>query len=198
VQGTVARPAARTRTPPPVFGMVLFLASELMFFGGLFASYFALRSNTDPWPPSDVKLDLPLTVVATVLLTVSSLTMHAGVRGARRSRASSLRGWVAVTFLLGAAFLGIKGYEFATADFTVTSHAYGSLWWTMLGAHGAHLAVGLVLLLVVVARLRRRPIGRRPSEPDADPLVVPETVGYYWHFVDVVWLGIFSTVYLIR
>jgi cytochrome c oxidase subunit 3 len=172
--------------------MVLFLSSELMFFGGLFASYFTLRGITDPWPPTSVELEMPLTIVATVLLTVSSLTMHAALRQARASRPGALRGWVLVTFALGAAFLAIKGYEFATAGFTVASHAYGSLWWTMLGAHGAHLAVGLVLLLVVLSR------SGRPVRDEASGVVLPEAVGYYWHFVDAVWLGIFSTIYLIR
>ncbi len=171
--------------------MVLFLASELMFFGGLFAAYFALRSNTSPWPPSGVNLDMELTIAATVLLTASSFTMHAGTTGLRRGDHRALRRWLSVTFALGTVFLAIKGYEFATAGFGVDSHAYGTLFFTMLGAHGAHLAVGLALIPVVTARAARGVYGPRH-------LGGPEAVGYYWHFVDAVWLTIFGTIYLIR
>jgi heme/copper-type cytochrome/quinol oxidase subunit 3 len=94
-----------------------------------------------------------------------------------------MRGWVLITFALGAAFLAVKGYELAVAPFGVSSHAYGSLFFTMLGAHALHLLVGMGLLLVVLAR---------SLAPRA------EAIGLYWHFVDAVWLAIFGTVYLIR
>jgi cytochrome c oxidase subunit 3 len=175
-----------SRNPAPVFGMVLFLASELMFFGGLFAAYFTLRTATGTWPPSDVELDFPLTVAATVVLVASSFTMHAGLVRLREGDVAGMRRWVGLTILLGAAFLAIKGLEFSTASFGIGSHAYGSLWFTMLGAHGAHLAVGLALLLVLLAR------GTGSGTARA------EAVGYYWHFVDGVWLAIFGVVYLIR
>ncbi len=168
--------------------MVLFLASELMFFGGLFASYFSLRTATTTWPPADVELDFPLTLVATVILAASSFTMHAGVIRLRAGDDGGMRRWVWLTVLLGAAFLVIKGFELATASFGIDSHAYGSLWFTMLGAHGAHLAVGIVLLVWLMARGS----GAGPG-PDRG-----EAVGYYWHFVDGVWLAIFGVVYLIR
>ena len=175
--------ATARRTHPSVFGMVLFLASELMFFGGLFAAYFTLRSLNSAWPPPGVRLEVPLTVVATALLTLSSFTMHAGIGRLRRGEVGRMRGWIALTFSLGAAFLAIKAYELATAGFGIGSHAYGSLFFTMLGAHGLHLLVGLVLLGVLLARTAE---------------ARTEAVGYYWHFVDVVWLAIFGTIYLAR
>lgn len=177
-----AAPTAH-RPHPSVFGMVLFLASELMFFGGLFASYFTLRTATSAWPPPDVELDLPLTAVATVVLTMSSLSMQGAIGRLRGGDLGRGRAWLGVTFALGAVFLAIKGYELGTAGFGVRSHAYGSLFFTMLGAHGLHLVVGMALLVVVGARM---------IEARA------EAVGAYWHFVDVVWLAIFGTVYLIR
>jgi cytochrome c oxidase subunit III len=184
-------PAVSRSTPPPVFGMVLFLTSELMFFGGLFAAYFTLRSIAHTWPPPDVELDMPLTIVATVMLTASSLTMHAGMTRLRGGDHRRMRRWIGITFLLGASFLAIKLYEFATASFGIASHAYGSLWFTILGAHGIHLLAGLALLGVVVARSTRGAYsGGETAGADA--------VGYYWHFVDVVWLAIFATIYLIR
>ena len=168
--------------------MVLFLASELMFFGGLFAAYFTLRSQTPVWPPAGIELELPLTVAATVLLTLSSFTMSAVTGRTRRDRTGAARRWIVVTFLLGAAFVVIKVYELSTAGFGISSHAYGSLFFTMLGAHGVHLLVGLALLVVLFARLR----------DEEGRIGAGEAVGYYWHFVDVVWLAIFATVYLIR
>jgi cytochrome c oxidase subunit 3 len=171
--------------------MVLFLASELMFFGGLFASYFTLRTLTEQWPPSDVRLDMPVTVAATVVLTTSSLTMHLALVRLRVGDERALRRWLAVTLLLGAVFLGSKGYEFATADFGIASHAYGSLWFTMLGAHGVHLLAGMALLALVAARSVRGVYA-------GGEIAGAVAVGYYWQFVDVVWLGIFATIYLIR
>jgi cytochrome c oxidase subunit III len=186
-----AAAAPRASTPPALFGMVLFLASELMFFGGLFAAYFTLRSIAAEWPPADVELEMTLTVVATVMLTASSLTLHWGITRLRGGDDGGMRLWIGVTFLLGAAFLAIKFYEFATAGFGISSHAYGSLWFTILGVHAIHLLVGLALLAVVVARAARG-VYAPGHTAGAD------AVGYYWHFVDVVWLAIFSTIYLIR
>jgi cytochrome c oxidase subunit III len=171
--------------------MVLFLASELMFFGGLFAAYFTLRSIAAEWPPADVELEMTLTIVATVMLTASSLTLHWGITRLRGGDDGGMRLWIGVTFLLGAAFLAIKFYEFATAGFGISSHAYGSLWFTILGVHAIHLLVGLALLAVVVARAARG-VYAQGNTAGAD------AVGYYWHFVDIVWLAIFSTIYLIR
>lgn len=176
------------RSPPATLGMVLFLASELMFFGGLFAAYFTLRSMSGTWPPPDVRLDTPLTLLATVALIASSVTMHAGVGRLRRGDILVLRWWIVATLALGGAFLAIKVYELSAADFGVSSHAYGSLFLTMLGAHGLHLLVGLALLAMVLVQVR----GGRHDLPRC------EAVAYYWHFVDAVWLAIFATIYLIR
>jgi cytochrome c oxidase subunit 3 len=181
--GAALETTAPSRAHPSVFGMVLFLASELMFFGGLFAAYFTLRSLAVQWPPPDVRLDLPLTAVATALLATSSLTMHTCMARIRQDERRRARAWLVVTFALGAAFLGIKGYELATADFGIGAHAYGSMFFTMLGAHGLHLVVGLALLILIAAGAAR---------------ARAEAIGYYWHFVDAVWLSIFGAIYLIR
>ncbi len=179
---------AHRRTPPAVLGMILLVASELMFFGGLFAAYFTLRGGTASWPPPDVELDMGLTVVATVLLTASSVTMSRAIQGLRRQDGDAGKplAWLLATLALGGAFLAIKVFELAVAPFGPSSHAYGSVFFTMLGAHGVHLAVGMALVAVLLSRARSMSSGGR------------EAVGLYWHFVDVVWLAIFGTVYLIR
>lgn len=182
-----------TRTPPLALGMVLFLASELMLFGTLFAAYFFLRSITPVWPPEAVDLEMISPSVATVILTASSFTLLLGLRALERGNLSRYRSSVLWTFTLGAAFLGIKAYELSAAPFGVSSHAYGSLWFTMLSFHALHLAVGMILLLVMLARAA-------PPSSDSRPtgFQTAQAIGYYWHFVDVVWIAIYTTLFLVR
>jgi cytochrome c oxidase subunit III len=179
------------RVDPLLFGVIVFIASELMFFGGLFASYFFLRGRTSPWPPTGVELDTPRSAIATLVLVASSGTFELGVLGARRGDLRSMRRWVTLTFVLGAVFIGAQAYDWTTLSFTVSSNAYGTIFYGMTGFHGLHVIAGLVLMLVVLGRLIQG------AYRDGEIRGV-EAVGYYWHFVDVVWLGLFSTLFLIR
>jgi heme/copper-type cytochrome/quinol oxidase subunit 3 len=181
------------RTPPLVFGMVLFLASELMLFGSLFAAYFFLRANTAVWPPEGVEVEMVSPSVATVILTASSFTLLFALRALERGNSGRFRVLVWWTLALGAAFLAIKAYELSAAPFGIGSHAYGSLWFTILSAHALHLAAGMVLLLVMLSRAAPRSSKIRPTGHQT-----AEAVGYYWHFVDVVWLAIFTTLFIVR
>jgi cytochrome c oxidase subunit III len=179
------------RPSPLLFGVVLFLASELMFFGGLFAAYYFLRAQSSPWPPRDVELDTLLVGIATALLVTSSITMQAGtVRLRRGDRHETVR-WLVATLVLGAAFLAIQLFDYSRAGFEIGSHAYGTLFYAMTGFHGLHVLAGLLLMLVVLARLP----ATNSTEVD---LTTTEAATYYWHFVDAVWLGLFATIYLIR
>jgi heme/copper-type cytochrome/quinol oxidase subunit 3 len=173
--------------------MVLFLASELMLFGSLFAAYFFLRTNTAVWPPEGVELEMISPSVATLILTASSFTLLLGLRALDRGSLGRFRSLVLWTFGLGAAFLAIKAYELSAAPFGVRSHAYGSLWFTMLSAHALHLAVGMVLLLVMLSRAAPPSSEARPTGHQT-----AEAIGYYWHFVDVVWLAIYATLFVVR
>jgi cytochrome c oxidase subunit III len=182
------RPA---RTSTILFGTILFLASELLFFGGLFAAYYSLRAETEPWPPSDVELSVGLVSAATALLVASSFTMQAALRAGERRRPEAMRRWILASMGLGAAFLAIQGWDYAHLPFDVSSHAYGTMFYAMTGFHGLHVAAGLVLMAVV--------LGRMGQGADRDGnLDGAHAVGYYWHFVDVVWLALFSTIYLVR
>jgi cytochrome c oxidase subunit III len=183
----------RRRTSPLAVGMVVWLASELMFFAGLFAAYFTLRAEATPdaWPPDDVELDMFRAVLATVVLLGSSVTMHLSVhRADHGDRRSALR-WLYVTFVLGAAFLVNLGFEWSAVDFTISTHAYGSIYFLLTGAHGAHLLVGLGLMVAA---------GTVVSGADARaPLGPTFTVNaYYWHFVDLVWVFVFTTIFVVR
>jgi cytochrome c oxidase subunit III len=188
-------PAAIATAPreiaPIRFGTIVFLASELVFFGGLFAAYFTLRSQTSPWPPSGVELDVARPSVATALLVLSSFTFVAGLRGARAGRLASLRRWIVVTILLALAFLGLQLLDWVQAGFSVSSHAYGTMVYAMTGFHGFHVIAGVLLMLVVLGRMAQG--AYRDGNVDG-----PEAVGYYWHFVDVVWIGLYATIFLLR
>jgi cytochrome c oxidase subunit 3 len=179
------------RTSTILFGTTLFLASELLFFGGLFAAYFSLRAETDPWPPPDVELSVGLVATATVLLVASSVTMQAALRAGERRRPQAMRNWMLASMALGAAFLSIQGWDYAHLPFEVSSHAYGTMFYAMTGFHGLHVAVGLLLMAVVLGRMAQG------AYRDGN-LEGAHAIGYYWHFVDVVWLALFSTIYLVR
>jgi len=188
-------PAAIATAPreiaPIRFGTIVFLASELVFFGGLFAAYFTLRSQTSPWPPSGVELDVARPSLATALLILSSFTFVAGLRGARAGRLASLRRWIVVTILLALAFLGLQLLDWVQAGFSVSSHAYGTMVYAMTGFHGLHVIAGVLLMLVVLGRMAQGAY----HDGNVDG---PEAVGYYWHFVDVVWIGLYATIFLLR
>ncbi len=185
---------AETRSPgaPSTLGVgvVVWLASELMFFSGLFGAYFTLRSINDTWPPEGVELETVRTAVATAVLISSSLTMHLAVGAARgEDRRGAVR-WLGVTALLGALFLANQAAEYAAAPFQIDDHAYGSIFYVMTGFHGLHVLGGLVFMGAVAVAVAGR------SEAPAHQTV--EVCGYYWHFVDVVWVAMFATIYLVR
>jgi cytochrome c oxidase subunit 3 len=171
-------------------GMVVWLASELMFFAGLFAAWFALRAINDPWPPEGVELEVARTAAATVVLVASSFTLHAGERASHAGDRRRAAGWVLVTAALGLVFLANQVLEYAQLDFEVSSHAYGSMFYVLTGFHGLHVLGGVALMLVVLAV----GTGSGTRAPLDESLTV---TAYYWHFVDVVWVAMFATIYLL-
>ncbi len=190
--GRMASPGRDVPGRPSILGVgvVVWLASELMFFAGLFGSHFFLGSTTDVWPPADVDLDVPRALLATLVLIASSGTMHmAVVASERRDRRGVVR-WLAVTATLGALFLANLIQEWTTLAFSIDTHAYGTTFYLMTGFHGLHVFGGLLFMLGVVALIT----GRDTEAPPGPPVAV---VGYYWHFVDVVWIAMFATLYLL-
>jgi cytochrome c oxidase subunit III len=171
-------------------GVVVWLASELMFFAGLFAAYFTLRSVNDVWPAEGVELETARTAAATVVLVASSGVMHFAVVAARRGDRPAAARWLGLTALMGAIFLTNQVLEYAQASFQIDDHAYGSVFYLMTGFHGLHVVGGLVFMGAVVAAT----IGA--SRAPAHETV--EVCGYYWHFVDVVWVFMFLTVYVLQ
>ena len=186
VAGTEPGPLAN---PLPV-GVIVWLSSELMFFAGLFAAYFTLRAANDVWPSDGVELSVLRAGVFTVVLLVSSLTMHRSVLAAEAGdRLGALR-WLGATFVLGLAFVANQFAEYLTLSFQLDSDAYGTIFYLLTGFHWLHVVAGLALM-AALARLSW-PGSRAPLA------VHHQVVGYYWHFVDAVWVGVYVTVYLIQ
>jgi len=171
-------------------GVVVWLASELMFFSGLFAAYFTLRSVNEAWPPEGVELETVRTALATVVLVASSGTMHLAIGASRQEDRRGAIRWLAITAVLGVAFLSNQALEYAQATFQVDDHAYGSIFYVMTGVHGLHVMGGLAFMGAVAAAIAGR--SRAPVHQTV------EVCGYYWHFVDVVWVAMFATIYVLR
>jgi cytochrome c oxidase subunit 3 len=179
--------------PTALVGMLLFIASEVMFFGGLFATYFNARaSSAGGWhPPEGGHLDLPLAAVLTAILVASSFTMQFGVWAIRRGDQGKLRLWTGITLGLGILFLAGQLYDYSQLGFGLSDGVFGTVFYTLTGFHGAHVFGGVVGLTIVLARATRGQFSGRNH-------VAVEAVSMYWHFVDVVWIFVFSTIYLLR
>jgi len=172
-------------------GVVVWLSSELMFFAGLFAAYFTLRASAQAWPPADTELATARTAVATLVLIGSSFTMHGAVKAAEAGRRPDAVRWLLVTIGLGTVFVANQALEYSELAFSISTHAYGSMFYLMTGFHGLHVLGGLGFMVAVIATIA----GRSSQAPSAPGVTV---CAYYWHFVDVVWVAMFATVYLLR
>ncbi len=178
-----------------LLGMVLFIASEVMFFGGLFGAYFTLRTAAPQWPPPGTpELNKLYALGLTATLVSSSVTMQLGVFAIRRNDQKWLVRWLAVTLVLGALFLSGQAYEYHklfTEGMTLRSGVFGSTFFTLTGFHGAHVFGGAAFIVIVLLRARAGQFTARYHD-------TVEMASYYWHFVDVVWLGLVTTIYLLN
>jgi cytochrome c oxidase subunit III len=172
-------------------GTVVWLASELMFFSGLFAAYFTLRAQAVRWPPPGVNLDTVSATIATALLVSSSGTMQLAVRATVAGRRGAFGVWLGCTFVLGSVFVAAQARDWSKLDFAVSSHAYGSAFYLMTGFHGLHVIGGLLAMLLMAGRATSPRFGAEDA-----PSV--EMLSYYWHFVDVVWIALWATIFFVR
>jgi cytochrome c oxidase subunit 3 len=188
-------------------GTIVWLSSELMFFAALFAAYFTIRAvSPQLWAQNTEMLNVPFSAVNTTILVLSSVTCQLGVFQAEKGivgRAGSvlqvrlwgLREWFVLTYLMGAIFIGGQAFEYAELvheGVTIPSSAYGTVFYLATGFHGLHVTGGLIAFLFVLGRTF---VARKFTHEQAVTAIV---VSYYWHFVDVVWIGLFATVYLIK
>jgi cytochrome c oxidase subunit 3 len=189
------RPATQSGMPTALLGMLLFIASEVMFFGGLFATYFNARASVPAgtWGPPEGahELDIALAGVLTAILLASSFTMQFGVWAIRRGDTGKLRMWTAITLVLGVLFLLGQLYDYSVLGFGIADGVFGTTFYTLTGFHGAHVFGGTVGLTIILARAMRGQFSGRNH-------VAVEAVSMYWHFVDVVWIAVFSTIYFLR
>jgi cytochrome c oxidase subunit 3 len=209
VSATDRAPSSRANRPSLVsVGTIVWLSSELMFFAALFAMYFTIRSVTKgdggSWPQAH--LDIPYASVNTFILLMSSVTCQMGVFAAERGqvrrlgsifklRKWGLREWYFLSFLMGAVFVAGQLNEYRSLiseGTTISSSAYGSVFYLTTGFHGLHVTGGLIAFLFMLGRTYA---AKRWTHEQATSAIV---VSYYWHFVDAVWVGLFATIYLIE
>ncbi|HYO38166.1 MAG TPA: heme-copper oxidase subunit III [Nocardioidaceae bacterium] len=188
-------------------GTIVWLSSELMFFAALFAAYFTIRAvSSELWASETEKLNIPFASVNTTILVLSSLTCQLGVFAAERGQVGrsggvlnvkgwGLREWFVLTYLMGAVFVAGQATEYVALveeRVTMASSAYGSVFYLTTGFHGLHVTGGLLAFLLVLGRTY---VARKFTHEQAVSAIV---VSYYWHFVDVVWIGLFFTIYVIK
>ena len=185
-------PANRSsRVEPQLLGMLLFIISEVMIFGAFFTAYFFIRvGQGDPWPAPGTTLPVEVAGVNTAILVSSSLTMHWAQEGIKRGNRWALKAGILTTFLLGCTFLFVQINEYANIGFAPQDHAQQTIFYSLTGLHGAHVFIGLLLLLFVTIRAFR---GHYSPEEHRGV----EVPGIYWHFVDVMWLVVYTTVYIL-
>ena len=186
-------PAAHrsSRVDPATLGMLLFIISETMVFGAFFTAYFFIRVvDGNPWPAEGTELPKAIAGVNTAILLSSSITIHWALEAIRRGNRAAFKAAIASTLLLGATFLFIQLNEYVHVGFAPYDSAQASVFYGLTGLHGAHVAIGLLCLAMVTVRAFRghfSPTAHRGVEVPA----------IYWHFVDVMWVIVFTTVYLL-
>jgi cytochrome c oxidase subunit 3 len=184
-----------------MLGFILFLASEVMFFGGLFAAYFIARADAPTWPPPlpadkiaagvELKVEFALPFIATCLLVLSSVTIQLGVWSIQRGNRTGLIRWLFISIVLGATFLVMQMYDYSQLPFRADDTIYGTTFFTLTGFHGAHVAGGVIFMTVILVRSMGGQFSAQRHE-------AVEACSFYWHFVDVVWLALFTTLYIVK
>jgi cytochrome c oxidase subunit 3 len=196
---------ARGGISNPILGMILFICSEVMFFSGLFAAYFSVRASTPNWPfiaggnaeqarvlneHFNLHAEPWFAGILTLILIASSVTCQLGVWAIRRDdRAGFIRA-IGVTLVLGIVFLIGQVYDYSTIGFGISDTPFGTTFYTLTGFHGAHVFGGAVMLSVVLYRGLAGQFSSRHHD-------AVEATSLYWHFVDVVWIALFSTLYIL-
>jgi cytochrome c oxidase subunit 3 len=185
-------PANRSsRVDPQTLGMLLFIISEVMVFGAFFTAYFFIRIVAgDPWPAEHMHLPVAVAGVNTAILVSSSFTLHWAETSIKNGNRAGLRAGMLATFLLGLTFLFIQVNEYVHIGFAPHDNAQGSIFYGLTGLHGAHVCIGLILLATVTIRAFR---GHFSAESHRGV----EVPGIYWHFVDIMWIVVYTTVYVL-
>jgi cytochrome c oxidase subunit 3 len=180
-----------SRVEPQLLGMLLFIISEVMVFGAFFTAYFFIRVVGEaPWPGPGDTLPKAIAGMNTCILLSSSITVHWALESAKRGNRFGLQAGILTTFLLGATFLFVQINEYVHVGFSPADNAQASVFYGLTGLHGAHVFVGLTLLAMVTVRAFRGHF--TPQEHRG-----VEVPGIYWHFVDIMWVIVYTTVYIL-
>lgn len=194
----------------PILGMLLFICSEIMFFSGLFAAYFSVRATATTWPPIvrggddaasqeaariltenfNLHAEPVFAGILTLILIASSFTCQFAVWAIRRDDRTGFIRNISVTLVLGIVFLIGQAYDYATLGFGLSDGVFGTTFYTLTGFHGAHVFGGAIMLSVVLYRGLAGQFSARHHD-------AVEATSLYWHFVDVVWIALFSTLYIL-
>ena len=180
-----------SRVDPATLGMLLFIMSEIMIFGAFFTAYFFIRIvSHNPWPAHGTELPEAVAGVNTAILLSSSLTIHWALTSVKNGNRFGLKAGMLSTFLLGLTFLTVQINEYVHIGFAPHDHAQGTVFYSLTGLHGAHVFVGLTLLSFATVRAFR---GHFTPEEHRGV----EVPGIYWHFVDIMWVVVYTTVYVL-
>ena len=180
-----------SRVDARTLGMFLFIASEIMLFGSFFTAYFFVRIvNGTPWPTPPYHLPVFVATVNTFILMTSSATMHWATVSIKRGNVWGMRAGLLLTFLMGLAFLTSQLFEYARAGFNTSDGAFPTIFFCLTGLHGCHVFIGLTILAFMTIRAFR-------GHFSADHHHGVEIGGIYWHFVDVMWILVYLTVYIV-
>ncbi|MGC8509669.1 MAG: cytochrome c oxidase subunit 3 [Acidimicrobiales bacterium] len=190
---SLAKPEKIVHDRPPLLaiGVMIWLGSELMFFSGLFAALFTIRAHLTSWPPVGTHLDTVQAGIFTLVLIGSSFTMQRAVWLVEHRRRAEARQWIIVTMIMGTLFVANQAYEWTHLATRWYTNSYGSVFYITTGLHGLHVFLGLVAMAFLLFRMRG-------SEGDPGELAAFQGVSYYWHFVDVIWIGLFSSLFLLK
>jgi cytochrome c oxidase subunit 3 len=186
-------PAAHrsSRVEAPTLGMLLFIVSEVMIFAAFFTAYFFIRVvSHDPWPAPGTTLPENVAGLNTAILLSSSLTLHWALTSVKNGNRFALKAGMLSTFLLGVTFLSIQINEYVHIGFAGRDSAQATVFYSLTGLHGAHVFIGLCILLMVTVRAFR---GHYSTESHRGV----EVPGIYWHFVDIMWIVVYTTVYVL-
>jgi len=174
-----------------VLGLLVFLASEFLMFAGFFATFLIFRSTIAEWPPEGTEVELLLPAINTVILVSSSLVINFGTKAIKKNDLAGMRLWFGITAAMGAIFLGGQIYEYLSLGYGLQTNLFSNCFYLMTGFHGAHVFIGLLLILGVLWR------SRRAGHYSDATHVGPEMAEVYWHFVDIVWIVLFTLIYIL-
>lgn len=174
-----------------IWGILTFLGSESLMFGGFFATYLIFYSTYTTWPPEGTEVELLVPIINTIILVSSSFVFNRGTHAIKQNDTPGLQFWLGLTALMGVIFLGGQVYEYLTLGYGLTENIFSNCFYLMTGFHGLHVLVGVLLILGVLWRSRIQ------DHYTAKNHIGVEVAEIYWHFVDIIWIILFTLVYIL-